>query len=495
MSAAADLGRQNAFPYSEEAIDREICRRSLRQFVELAWHVLEPEEEFVPGRVIDAICEHLQAVTEGRIKRLLINVPPGTAKSLLASVFWPAWEWGPRGLAHHRFFTASHEMNLSLRDNRRMKKLVESDWYQRRWPLPLSSDQHAKLRFENHRGGFRTCRAMSSLTGERGHRLVIDDPHAVKVKGSSMVMETDAVREATVATFRESATSRLVNRKTSAIVVIQQRTNLNDVAGWILANKRDEYACLILPMRYVPERHCVTEIGFEDWRTEPGELLFADRFSEEEVASDEHTMGDYAVAAQFQQDPVQRSGNLFKVERFEIVPILGEEPVAVVRGWDKAATEGGTGAESAGVKLGWLPKLERFIVLDVIHDRMSVGRRRRTMIQTAALDGSKTWIVHEQEPGSGGKESAENTTADLSGYKVEAVAAANHGSKIDRAEPYAIQVEAGKVLLLEAPWNAEFIAQHRRFAQGIIDIVDAGAIAFNKCAKLRQRTKLRLYST
>ena len=97
----ADLVRE------KDRLERDACAASLAAFVRRGWRVLEPGTPYVHGHVIDAICEHLQAVTDGQITRLLITVPPGCAKSLLCSVFWPAWEWGPRGLAHHRFLSFS----------------------------------------------------------------------------------------------------------------------------------------------------------------------------------------------------------------------------------------------------------------------------------------------------------------------------------------------------------------------------------------------------
>ena len=76
-----------------DEIDAELAGRSLREFVRQAWPIVEPSTPFVPGWHIDAIIEHLEAVTAGQIRNLLINVPPRHMKSLLVSVFWPAWEW------------------------------------------------------------------------------------------------------------------------------------------------------------------------------------------------------------------------------------------------------------------------------------------------------------------------------------------------------------------------------------------------------------------
>ncbi|MFN7611306.1 MAG: hypothetical protein ACK5QX_10290, partial [bacterium] len=106
------------------AIEREACSRSLSTFIRRAWAVLEPGQPYVHGWHIDAMAEHLEAVTAGQITRLLINIPPGTMKSLMTGVLWPAWEWGPRGLAHQRFIGASHVATVATRDNLRMGRLI-----------------------------------------------------------------------------------------------------------------------------------------------------------------------------------------------------------------------------------------------------------------------------------------------------------------------------------------------------------------------------------
>src|SRR6185503_13664214 len=116
------------------ARDREECAASLGTFIQRAWHVLEPDQRYVHGFHMDAITEHLDAITRGEIIRLLVNVPPGTMKSMSGAVFWPAWEWGPKGMPSIRFIGASHEETLAIRDSVKMRRLVQSEWYQRRWP-------------------------------------------------------------------------------------------------------------------------------------------------------------------------------------------------------------------------------------------------------------------------------------------------------------------------------------------------------------------------
>ena len=134
----------------------------------------------MPGVHIDAICTHLQAVTEGKISNLIVNVPPGHAKSLLVCVFWPAWVWITR--PESRWLFASYREPLAVRDSLKCRRLIESDWYQERWGsrYQLRADQNQKQRFENDRTGYRVVVTMSAGTGERGDYVVVDDPHSVR---------------------------------------------------------------------------------------------------------------------------------------------------------------------------------------------------------------------------------------------------------------------------------------------------------------------------
>src|SRR3954447_1688845 len=121
----------SAPPPSLLQLSAERARRSLFEFVVQAWHVLEPSTPFVDGIHVRAICEHLQAITEGRIPNLIINIPPGHAKSLLAAVLWPAWDWINR--PQTRWLFASYSASLSVRDSAKCRRVVESPWYQERW--------------------------------------------------------------------------------------------------------------------------------------------------------------------------------------------------------------------------------------------------------------------------------------------------------------------------------------------------------------------------
>ena len=308
-----------------DQIEREYCSRSLANFVRRAWPILDPGMPLVWGPHMDAVCLHLEAVTKGQINRLLINIPPGTSKSSLVSVYWPAWEWGPKGIPTNRVIGASHEQSLAVRDSTKMRRLVTDEWYQRLWPTTLMRDNNQKLSFENESTGFRQACAVRSMTGRRGDRVIWDDPHSAEDAHSpAALIEAERI-------FKETLPTRLVSPEHSAIVIVMQRLNENDVSGIILSDDYG-YEHLCLPMEYERNRHCKTSIGWEDWRKEEGELLFPDRFPAHVVERDKKLMGSHAVAGQFQQRPSPLGGGILKGEwfgRYTVLPKLKYRAVFV----------------------------------------------------------------------------------------------------------------------------------------------------------------------
>jgi hypothetical protein len=196
----------------------------LYEFVKQAWHVLEPGTAFVPGWHIEAICEHLEAVTAGEILRLLVNIPPRHSKSTIISVAWPCWEMITA--PHQRYLCASYSSSLSIRDNLAARRLIQSPWYQERWGhlFQLAGDQNAKQRFETTKNGYRIATSVGgTATGEGGSRLILDDPHSAKDA------QSDAIRESTVDWFNQVWSSRLNDPKRDAMVTVMQR--LREMGG------------------------------------------------------------------------------------------------------------------------------------------------------------------------------------------------------------------------------------------------------------------------
>ncbi len=445
--------------------------QTLAGFVREAWHVIEPSIPYVHGWHIDAICAHLEAVTHGQITRLLINVPPGTMKSLLCGVFWPAWEWTFK--PQLRYLGSSYSEDYAKRDNRRMRDLVTSDWYRALWPEVVLT-RSGEMAFANTKTGFRQGVPFSRLTGGRGDRVIIDDPHSVD--GA----ESEAERLSTIRTFRESVPTRLNDPQRSAIVVIMQRLHEADVSGTILTLGLG-YEHLMLPMEFEPERRCKTSIGFTDPRTEEGELLFPERFPRAVVERDKIPLGSYAVAGQFQQRPAPRSGGMFQRGDFEFVDAV---PAGAkrCRAWDFAASK-----EKPGKQPDWTVGLRMahvngtFYVEDVRRGRWSPAEVERNLKNTATQDGPVISIRMPQDPGAAGKSDAESKVKLLAGYSVKVATVT--GDKATRARPASAQAEAGNVKLVRGRWNDAFLDEVCSFPSAQFDDqVDAFADALNELA-------------
>jgi len=292
----------------------------LIDFIRHAWHVVEPATEFIPGRHLDAIVEHLEAVTRGQIHNLLINIPPRHMKSLAVSVFWPVWEW--IRWPQRRWLFASYAMSLSVRDSLRCRRLIESDWFQQRWGdrFQLTSDQNTKERFENDRTGHRISTSVGgAATGEGGDRVVVDDPHNVTER------ESDAIRRATLEWWDQTMSTRLNDPKTGARVIVMQRVHEKDLSGHVL--KQGGYDHLCLPAEFDPTRKCSTSIGWSDHRTIEGQLLWPKRIGRSQIADFKLRLGPSGYAGQFQQRPVPAAGARFRQEWFRYFRGTGYQPV------------------------------------------------------------------------------------------------------------------------------------------------------------------------
>lgn len=459
------------------ARDSEAIRNrcsTLAGFVREAWHVLEPNAALVWNWHLDAICAHLEAVTDGRINRLLINVPPGSSKSLIVSVLWQAWEWGPKGLRSLRYLaTAFNEIPVK-RDTRKCRDLIASEWFRALWPEVVLT-RTAEMSFANSSTGAREGVPFGSLTSQRGDRLIIDDPHSVKTA------ESDAERNETTRLFREGATNRLNDQQRSAIVVVMQRLHEADLSG-VIKKLGMEYVHLLLPMEFEVERKCRTAIGFEDPRTVEGELLDTGRFPRTEVDKLKRDMGSFAYAGQYQQRPTPREGGMFKRAWFE-GKMIGAAPQGTrwVRHWDLAATARLNAARTAGVKLGKAPD-GSFIVGHVVTTQSEGPDVRRLIKATAEIDTPSVEISLPQDPGQAGKVQSRDMIAMLAGFVAHAEP--ETGDKITRAEPFSAQCEAGNVFLVRGEWNEPYLDELCLFPGGAMkDQVDASSGAFARLAR------------
>lgn len=292
---------------------RRLMETSLHAFARGMWPVLEPGREFIDNWHLHVICEHLEAVTAGQIKRLVINVPFRTSKSTFVSVAWPTWTWLKR--PQHQWLIGSYAEKLAIRDSLKMRRILTSPLFQEFWPgrVRLAADQNEKRRFQNTDNGYRIAFGMTGgVMGDGGDTLVIDDPHDREGANS------EVQRETALTTYDEALITRLNDPDTSPIVIIMQRLHEKDLAGHVLEEKGWEH--LMLPMEYEQDRHCTTSIGFSDPRKTEGELLWPARFSRRTVDALKVRLGEYGASGQLQQRPSPAGGGVLKVEHFQLWP-------------------------------------------------------------------------------------------------------------------------------------------------------------------------------
>jgi len=437
------------------ACEKELAKRSLADFARMVWPILEPATSLKWGWALDAICEHLEAVSNGQSRRLLMNVPPGSMKSLLTGVIWPCWEWGPRDRQELRFVGTAHSQDLAVRDNMKCRRLIQSEWYQERWPVVLTSDQNAKTKFENDRTGFRQATSFQGITGYRGDRVILDDPHSVDDANSVVKLASD------VTLFREAMPSR-VNSEDSAIVIVMQRLNEADVSAVAIDLGYDH---LCLPMRW--EKGASKWVfGTGDPRSTDGELMFPERFGEEQVSELERAMGSYAIAGQLQQRPAPRGGGILKTSWFgtyrsapqlewrqihaDTAQKTGEEnDYSVFQCWGRSTT--GQAVLLDQIRGKWeAPEL-------LTHARAFWNKHNTPGATLRAMK------VEDKVSGTGLIQTLRREGLPVLGVQ-------RNKDKISRGHDASAFIEAGNVLLPEwADWLSDFLAEVEAFPSGAHD--------------------------
>lgn len=292
----------------------------LLEFLQQAWPLLEPSERFVHGWHLERLCEHLEAISRGRLHDLLINVPPGTTKSLTVCVFWPAWEWTWQPWT--RWLTNSYDAHLSVRDAVRTRRLMQSEWYQHHWGAAFSftSDQNVKGFFQNDKTGWRIATSPAGgNTGDHAHRVVVDDPHPVNKA------ESELEREGVLRWWRETMPSRRLPG--GARVVVGQRVHEEDLTHDWLEREGPKIHHLNLQMEYEQDalpasqlEACHLSGALHDPRTVYGELLAPERFPASEIERLKIDLGPYAYSGQYQQTPTPRAGMVLNPAWFKDRP-------------------------------------------------------------------------------------------------------------------------------------------------------------------------------
>jgi len=478
---------------------RERLKRSLYDFIQYFWPVVS-NDEFRPNWHIKQLCSELETlayrVSDNLPKQydLITNIPPGTTKTITCSIMFPAWCWTK--WYWMRFITASYSAALSLESAEYCRDLIRSDMFQQLYPeIGIKDDKDTKSNFkvvkkiyvsQGHAprlepGGNRYSTSVGgTLTGFHGHILIVDDPLNPEQAVSEKELQT-ANRW-----MEQTLPTRKVDKEVSVTILIMQRLHQDDPSGRWLENKELKTRLICLPGEIRDYRDKVYPKEFiKNYRDD---LLDPVRLSWIALKELKARLGQYGYAGQVGQDPTPPGGGMFKVNRFIVINVM-PNPVNItetVRYWDKAGTTD-AGAYTVGVKMHrWS---NRWLIEDVVRGQWSAEDRERMIRSAAEVDGRNVKVYVEQEPGSGGKESAEATVHNLAGYACYKDRPT--GDKIYRADPLSVQVNDGNVVLLKGEWNHDFVEEFRYFPFSTYkDQVDAASGAFSKLTVKRYARRI-----
>lgn len=475
---------------------RALFKHSFGDFVQYFWDTIIMDDVIFNWHM-DYLCKEAQKIVMRVVNRqpndgdLVINVPPGTSKSTIFSQMLPAWAWAYWPWL--RFLTGSYSSHLSLEHADRSRQIVRSAKYRELYPhIGIRADKDAKTNFQievrsfdeegalidtKPAGSRFTTSTGGSITGFHGDILIVDDPLDPKQAASAKTLE--------IANDWMSYTlpSRVVNKEVSTIILVMQRLHQADPAGNRIAGQED------LPIRHI----CLpAELDHKTGgEVIPPELTanYVDglldpvRMKLNTLKRQNYMMGDRQYACQYQQNPKAGGAAIFQVENLKIMENMPHpnEIVRMVRFWDIAASEHASADYSVGVLMAYL-RNKSYLILDVKRERKATEERNRWMRSTAMSDGIGTKIKFEQQPGAAGKDSALGIVQALAGFSVTHALAT--GNKVDRADPFASQVNAGNVYMLLGPWNATYKSELEWFPNSKHDDqVDASSGAFNEIAQ------------
>jgi predicted phage terminase large subunit-like protein len=446
---------------------------------------------------IPYICSQIERLVHRINKRLprehdlVINLPPGTTKSLICTVFLVPWIW--TNYPYFRIIKVSYSDYLSLEQADLIRDITRSQKYQDMFPgIRLKKDNTGKSNFKvtykevgedgyefwKLGGGVLSTSVTAKATGFHAHLKIIDDPLDPYKAHSESELRTCNTW------LSQVLSNRVVDKRIVPELIIMQRVHKKDPSGIALEKakkgKKVKHICLPGDILSKGNKKRVTPKELVPIYQKQGGFLDPVRLDQEALHEQLLNLGQFGYKSQIDQNPTSPGSGMFQIIKISLInPNEFNEIkiVRIIRYWDKAGTQDG-GTYTVGVKMAQL-KNGHFLIMDVVRGQWGTSRREMIIRETVRLDGPLVPQYIEQEPGSGGKDSAYITKDTLEKMGNKVFLDRPTGDKIYRADPFSVAVNLGYVSIFKGTWNEDFLQELEDFPNtDNKDQVDASSAAY-----------------
>jgi predicted phage terminase large subunit-like protein len=433
-----------------------LLRSDFRAFLEKSFKTLSPGDKYVWNWHIDAIAWHLERVRRGELKRLIINMPPRSLKSLTASVAWPAFILGRD--PSQRIICVSYSGELARKFSNDFRALIDAPWYRSLFPWTrVGRFKDSEVETELTARGNRLATSVGgTLTGRGGNLIIIDDP----LKPDDALSE--AKRSAANQWFTNTLFSRLDDKRTGAIVLVMQRVHMDDPTGFLL-NQSDKWVVLSLPaVANYDEAIPISAEGV--YRRKVGEALSPEREPLHVLDNIKVQIGSDAFSAQYQQSPVPPGGLMVQrawVKRYSELPPESER-FLTIQSWD-TASKGGPNNDWSVCTTWIMTRKQKWYLIDVWRQRVDYPTLKANVQDLARKFRARRVLVEDTGAGIGLVQELQSHVSGIIAVKPE-------GDKASRMAIASAKFEAGQVLLPErATWLPDLEAELFAFPGGRYD--------------------------
>lgn len=426
---------------------KTLLRTDFYSFLLKAFSELNPGKNFSKNVYVNLMIDYLDRVKKNKIKRLIINIPPRSLKSILISVAWPAWLLGINPTL--KIIVVSYNKELTIKHSEDTRLIMNSEWYQKIFPETKICNYHNRNnKFITTKQGFRIATSThSSLTGEGADIIIIDDPiNAIDAYSNIKLAKTNNW-------FEQSLLSRLNDRKNGKIILVMQRLDYQDLSGYLLNKKPNYWTHLKLPLIAQED----LELNYKDKKLKfrKGTILNSTNYNQELVKELKYELGDKIFNSQYQQEPIKQGDTILNKEYINFYDELPSEKEFIVLSLDSAVKENKNNDFSAFTI--WQVTKDASYLIFAIKRRLNFPNLKNLFIQLAETYKVNLAIIEDKASGS-------SLIQELSSLNLKIVPFQSKLNKIARLDISLISFMQQKILFPKnVYWVEEYLEELLNF--------------------------------